>query len=279
MSKKTETDGMLAGRIADLARSSEYEVKTSAFLSPAEQKAAYDAAARERASHRLAFWGGAPECERRLAVFLPDWVAPDKAFGGVFDGAREEIIAELSSEGVTDRTLSGAIVPLEVTGSAYSKLDHRDYLGAVIALGIERDALGDIIVTSPSCAVIFALAGAARAIEEELSSVGRESVSVKRAELPEGFRAIREFEAITDTVMSPRLDAIVSALCKVSRDASGALVARGDVAHNYETALKPDAQLSRGDIIAVRGYGKYIYDGDRGVNRRGRLRIDARKYV
>ena len=279
MSKKNETDTMLAGRISDLARSSEYEVRTSVFLTPAEQKAAYDAALRAGASDRLAFWGGAPECERRLAVFLPEWMTPDSSFGGAFDEAREEIITELSSEGVVDRTLSGAIVPLEVTGSAYSELDHRDYLGAVLALGLERDAVGDIIVTSPSGAVIFALAGAARAIEEELSSVGRESVSVRRAELPAGFRATREFEAITDTVMSPRLDAIVSALCRVSRDASASMIARGDVALNYGTASKPDAQLSRGDVITVRGYGKYVYDGDRGVNRRGRLRIDARKYV
>ena len=279
MNKKTETDGMFAGRIQDLARSSEYEVKTSAFLSPAEQKAAYDAALRAGASGRLAFWGGAPGCERRLAVFLPDWMTPDKAFGGAFDGAREEIITDLSADGVTDRTLSGVIVPLEVSGSAYTELSHRDFLGAVTALGLERSAVGEIIVTSPSCAVIFALSGAARVIEEELSSVGRESVTVKRADLPDGFRAEREFEAITDTVMSPRLDAIVSALCKVSREASGALVAHGDVALNYETSSKPDAGVVRGDVITVRGYGKYIYDGDRGVNRRGRLRIDARKYI
>ncbi len=279
MSKKTETDTMLAGRIADLARTSEYEMRNTPFLSPAEQKAAYDAASRAGAAGRLAFWGGAPECERRLAVFLPEWMAPDASFGGAFDSAREDIITELSDEGVADRTLSGVIVPVEVSGSAYSELGHRDYLGAVTALGIERDAVGDIIVTSPSESVIFALAGAARVIEEELSSVGRESVSVRRAELPAGFRASREFEAITDTVMSPRLDAIVSALCRVSRDASASLVACGDVALNYETASKPDAQLCRGDVITVRGYGKYIYDGDRGVNQRGRLRIDARKYV
>ena len=276
---KTESGGMFAGRISDLARSSEYEVRTSPFLSPAEQKTAYDAAVADGAAWRLAFWGGAPDCERRLAVFLPEWMMPEKTFCGAFDPAREEVIADLAEQGVTDRYLSGAIVPLEVAGSAYTELSHKDYLGASLALGLERDALGDIITTSPSSAVIFATPSASRVLTEELLSVGRERVTVRAAELPATFRAVREFEAITDTVMSPRLDGIVRALCKMSREAASEKVLCGDVMLNYETATKPDAAVVRGDVITVRGYGKYIYDGDRGVNRRGRLRIDARKYV
>ena len=270
---------MFAGRISDLARSSEYEARTSVFLTPAGQKAAYDAAREAGAAWRLVFWGGAPGCERRLAVFLPEWMMPERTFGGAFDPAREEVISDLAEQGVTDRYLAGAIVPLEISGSAYTELSHKDYLGASLALGLERDALGDIIITSPSSAVVFATPAASRVLIEELSSVGRERVTVREAELPESFRAAREFEAITDTVMSPRLDGIVRALCNISREAASEKVLCGDVMLNYETASKPDAEVVRGDVITVRGYGKFIYDGDRGVNRHGRLRIDARKYV
>lgn len=277
MSTKSD-GGMFAGRISDLARLSEYEIKTSSFLTPAEQKAALDAARAEGADGRLAFWGGAPECERRVAVFLPDWMAPDAKYGGAFDPAREDVISELELSGVIDG-MTDFVVAVTVSGSAYAELEHRDYLGAVTALGIERSAVGDIIVTSKSGAVIFATPAAARVLGEELTSVGRERVTAAATPLPAGFRVEREYEAITDTVMSPRLDGIVRALCNISREAASELVARGDVQLNYEVATKPDAEVKRGDVLSVRGYGKYIYDGDRGVNRRGRLRIDARKYV
>ena len=266
------------GRVFDLARSSEYEIKTSRFLTPAEQKAALDAAASCGAAERCLFWGGAPGCERRLAVFVPEWLAPDKSPGGAFDPEREDAIKEMIMEGTADgEELS--VTPVSISGSAYSELTHRDYLGALIALGIDRDSLGDIIVTAPSSAYVFALPGAAKLIGSELSSVGREKVAVTSGALPDGFRVEREYEVITDTVMSPRLDGIVKAPCNVSRETASELVSHGDVSVNYTVSLKPDAEIVKGDILSVRGYGKFIYDGDRGVNRRGRLRIDARKYI
>lgn len=271
--------GMLEGRIADLIKTSEYTPKTSCFLTPAEQRAAFDAARRDGSADRCFFWGGAPECERRAAVFLPDWLTPDETFGGAFDERRERALRELLAEGADSGEVSGAIVPVEISGSAYSELGHRDYLGAITALGLERDAVGDIVITGASSAVVFAIPGAAKLMISELVSVGREQVTVTQAQLPAGFRVEREYEAITDTVMSLRLDGVVRALCKVSREAASDLVEGGDVSLNYMTVVKTDAPVEKGDILSVRGYGKFIFDGDRGVNRRGRLRIDARKYV
>lgn len=279
MSGKGDSEAkILEGRIADLVRSSEYEIKTSRFLTPAEQKTAFDTVKGAGAEGRCLFWGGVPGCERRLAVFVPEWAAPDVVLGGAFDSEREETLKEMISDG-TAQEASEAVTPLEISGSAYSELTHRDYLGALIALGIERDSIGDIIVEAPSSAIVFALPGAAKLIEKELSSVGREKVTVKVCRLPEEFRVEKEFEAITDTVMSPRLDGIVKALCNISREDASKLVEQGDVSVNYAEMTKPDAEVVKGDILSVRGYGKFIYDGDRGVNRRGRLRIDARKYI
>ena len=279
MSGKNDIENKIfEGRIFDLVRSSEYEIKTSRFLTPAEQKAAFDAAGNGGAAERCLFWGGAPGCERRLAVFVPEWLAPDTKQGGAFDPAREEAVKEMIAEGTVDGELL-PVLPVSISGSAYSELTHRDYLGALIALGIERDSIGDIIVTAPSSAYVFALPGAAKLMENELTSVGREKVNVTVKPIPDGFRIEKEYEVITDTVMSPRLDGIVKALCNVSRERAAELVEGGDVALNYTVEDRPDAAVEKGDVISVRGFGKYIYDGDRGVNRRGRLRIDARKYV
>ena len=84
---------------------------------------------------------------------------------------------------------------------------------------------------------------------------------------------------LTDTVMSARLDGIVKAFCKITREEASDLVEKGDVTLNYITETRTDKIIVKGDVLSVRGHGKFIYDGDRGVNRRGRLRIDARKYV
>lgn len=271
---------MLEGRISDLARSSEYEVKRSGFLTPAEQRAALDAARANGDGGRCFFWGGVAGCERRAALFLPEWMTGDFCDrGGAFDESREEFVKELTDSGADGGEIAKLFAPLEISGSPYTELSHRDYLGALLSLGLERDAIGDIFPTGPSGAVVFATPEAAELILSDLVSVGREKVSVTRAELPASFRITREFEAITDTVMSIRLDGVVKALCNISREAASDLVLSGDVSVNYVVAAKPDMSLEKGDVISVRGYGKYIFDGDRGVNRRGRIRIDARKYV
>ncbi len=271
---------MLEGRVSDLLRASAYSVKTSCFLSPAEQNAVFDVARALGDGERCFFWGGAPECERRVAVFLPDWMASGAGeLGGAFDPRREEALAEFIESGADDGALAEAIIPLEISCGAYGELCHRDYLGALTALGVERDAIGEIVTTSPSSAIVFAAPAAAALIERELTSVGREKVTVMRDALPEGFRIEHEYETITDTVMSLRLDGIVRTLCKISRESAAELVLSGDVSVNYSVAEKPDAAVEKGDVISVRGYGKFIFDGDRGVNRRGRLRIDARRYV
>ena len=273
-------DRMFGGRIRDLIESSEYSMKISRFLTPAEQAEAFDIARSEGADGRCFFWGGAPGAERRCAVFLPEWMLlEDVPTGGAFDEGREETFREIVESGADSGETGEQIAAVRIEGSAYSEFSHRDYLGALTALGIERDSIGDVCPDSPSSAYVFALASSSRLICSELSSVGRERVTATAAELPRDFRIEKEYEPISGTVMSARLDGVVRVLCNISREAAAELVAHGDVTLNYFVEMKPDRTLERGDVISVRGYGKFIYDGERGVNRRGRLRIDARKYV
>ena len=273
-------DRMFGGRIGDLIASSEYTLRISHFLTPAEQAEAYSIARASGAGERCFFWGGAAQTERRCALFLPEWMIPDgTAPGGAFDEAREEAVREIIDSGADSGEIGSLIVALRTESGAYSELTHRDYLGALTALGIERDSIGDIFVDSPSSSYVFALASAASYIVSELSSVGKERVAATFAKLPHGFRIEREYEPISETVMSPRLDGVVRVLCRISREDAAELVEKGDVSVNYSVVTKTDRTLERGDIISVRGHGKYVYDGDRGVNRRGRLRIDARKYI
>ena len=278
--KRSSADRMFGGRIGDLAASSEYTVRISHFLTPAEQAEAYNIARACGAGERCFFWGGAAGAERRCAVFLPEWMRPDGTSpGGAFDEAREDSLREIMDSGADSGEIASAVAAVRIESGAYSELTHRDYLGALTALGLERDSIGDIFVDSPSSAYVFALSSAASFIASELTSAGRERVTAAAAVLPRGFRIEKEYEPVSETVMSPRLDGVVRVLCKIPREDAAELVGKGDVSVNYSPVTKPDRIIERGDIISVRGYGKFIYDGDRGVNRRGRLRIDARKFI
>lgn len=278
--KSRQADKIFEGHIRDLTVSSEYQICISEFLTPLEQRCAFDTACAEGAGDRCFFWGGVPDTERRRAVFLPDWLCPEYRISGLaFDTLREEHLHELIKSGADGGEISSCCVPVEISAGGFSVLGHRDYLGAVLSLGLERDALGDIAVIDSYTAVVFTTPKASLLILSDLKRIGNDAVKVRVASLEDSFRIPREYEVITETVMSTRLDGIVKALCKITREKASELVEKGDVTLNYVAEQRLDRQIVKGDIISVRGYGKFIYDGDRGINRRGRLRIDARKYI
>lgn len=280
VSKKRADGNIFNGHIRDIVSSAEYEVKISEFLSPLEQRMAFEVALSEGAVQRCFFWGGIPEAERRRMVILPDWMTPDHSCApSAFDPLREEVIREVASGGADSGEIYASCVPVEIFAGAFEELEHKDYLGSVLALGLDRSVIGDIAVIDPHSAVIFADANVEDYIIQNLVKVKNDTVKVCRASLEDSFRIPREFEVLSETVMSPRLDGIVKALCKVSREEASSLVEKGEVTLNYMEETRCDKTVENGDVISVRGHGKFIYDGDRGVNRRGRLRIDARKYV
>ncbi len=275
-----KTDPMLKGRISDLITASEYTVKTGGFLTPLEQRIAFDTARSEGAEYRCFFWGGAGDAERRVLVMLPDWLTPEKPLlCGPFDEEREDALREIMASGADSGEIREAVCAVEITSGNFKALEHKDYMGALLGLGIKRETLGDIVPLESGRAVAFLLPAAADFICQNLEKAGREGVKAEKVTLPDSYRIPREFETLTDTVMSVRLDGIVKALCKVSREEAKELVEKGEVTLNYICETESDRQISKGDVISVRGYGKFIYDGDRGVNRRGRIRFDARKYI
>lgn len=280
ISKNNSQNKILEGHIRDIITSSEYETGISEFLSPLEQRIAYDVAYSVGAAQRCFFWGGVPEAQRKRCVIIPDWMTADGVlFSSPFDNERELFIREIASSGADDGKINESCVSLEFSSSVYAELEHRDYLGAILSLGLERGTVGDIAVLGKHSAVAFVSPEAAKLIISNMERVKNDTVQIRPFEAEPSFRIPCEYKALTDTVMSARLDGIVKALCKISRDDAASLVEKGDVTLNYLTETKADKIIVKGDILSIRGYGKFVYDGDRGVNRRGRLRIDARKYV
>ena len=216
------------------------------------------------------FYGGYPSAERTMLCFFPSYTRYS-----VSD--LTNIASELSDE------FEGTLVPIRIKTSGYVRLAHRDFLGALIGLGIDRGALGDII-TDEDGAVAFALPSVAKLIESELTYIGRDKVKVCPASLPAGFDYQREFKTVSGTVASPRLDAVVSEIAATSRDSAKLLISQGLVEHNHFTADRPDREVFGGDIISIRKTsgtkgGKFIIDKIDELSSKGRIRLSARRYI
>ena len=156
-------------------------------------------------------------------------------------------------------------------------LSHRDFLGALMSLGITRESVGDILIESGR-AVIFVYHDVARYVKEQLSTVGRVGVTVS-----EGFSTplpqLSKKTECSATVASSRLDCVVSALVSCSRTAAATLIADGDVSVNSAGCKKTTKTLESGDRVTVRRKGKFEILSLDDHSKKGRLILKYNKFI
>ena len=157
------------------------------------------------------------------------------------------------------------------------KLTHRDFLGALLNLGIERATLGDIIIRD-NVGYVFAEERIAEFITGELSRVKRTDVKAKVVDfLPEGELYKTEQKRIQ--IQSERLDATVAKVFSLSREDAQALVKRSLVFVNGKETQSSSYTPKPGDKISVRGHGRFIYQGFDSTSRKGKLNDIVLLYV
>ncbi len=273
MSQPSLSRTPLQARLDDLIEKAERgSTAVLPFLSPHDARVAKRLIEARGLSGQAWFFGGYEGAERVCLFLLPDYMtamlpcAPAEA-------PAEELQALLCEE------LAGAVVPLSVTGSGYRTLTHRDYLGAVLNLGLERDALGDIAVQNERRAILFCSRTVAAFLCTHLERVASDAVRCAPCTLDEGFTDGRSYRPISDTVASPRLDCVVAALTNLSREAAQSAIRTGLVEVEYEPEERSDAILTPPLVLTVRGHGKYILRAFEGETRKGRLRLRADQLV
>ncbi len=259
---------LFSARVLELSRRADRgEIALGDFLTPKEIRAASGILLSEGKRGNFAFIGGYRTAERARLCCLPDYM--------LYGAESDDDVYLVAVAAAADE-----ISVLRVAGSGYRVLSHRDFMGAVLNLGIKRHVLGDIIVDGDGFgAYIFCDAKIGKFIADSLSRVAVDAVKAEIVSLPEGFAPERKTEPVNDTVASPRADCVVAALVNVPRDRAKSLITSGLVDVNYETLTKPDSEIEAGDIISVRGEGKFRINGFDGMTRRGRLRLAAEKFV
>ncbi len=196
-------------------------------------------------------------------------------YGG-YDNAERKML------GISAQTPSVHNFPIQAVNikakADVKNLTHRDYLGAIMSLRISRDNLGDIIL-SDSGAVLFVHARVADIIVEELCEIGRVSVSVQRlsdGEIPQIALAQRAKKTVS--VTSLRLDVLLSAISKLSRSNAAQTVASKGVQVNNLCVQSVHFKLMCGDVIAVKGRGKYKITQIGGKSKKGNTFVEYEEY-
>ena len=241
----------LLRRAEDLSRrcAKKWEMTETGFLTPAErlllQKRFFPD---DGVSMR--FFGGYDDCERSVAFFLP--------------------------EGEDEEQIRSALRAVHYR-AYFGEPGHRDYLGALLASGISRDRIGDIVIDGAD-ADVFCLPGILGHLLT-VERIGR--VSVRAEEIaPEDVRPPkRETKETRFTVMSLRLDAVASGMFRLSRTACAKLIDEGLLSLNYSVCTKADAPVREGDVLSLRGHGKGVVAELGGSSRKGRIFITAEVYV
>ena len=174
-------------RAFEMWRASDYRCAVTDFLSPGEKLEIYTefCARSGNGMERCFFWGGCRGTERGAAVFLPEWCMPENAprHAMPLDEERTAFFADyLRDNPAVLQEIP--IVPLSVRGSGFRSLGHRDFMGGILSLGVDRAVIGDIAVLSESEALVFAA--------ERIASKAPSPRNFRKEEVvPSGFSEIQ----------------------------------------------------------------------------------------
>ena len=155
-------------------------------------------------------------------------------------------------------------------------LNHRDYLGALMNLGIERENLGDIFIKGKT-GYVFCLDRIADYIMENLSQVRHTHVKLRILEDEEEFIQ-KEIEELAVTAASERIDGVIAKIYNLSRSQSIEHFRAKKIYVNSRLCENNSYQLKNGDVISVRGYGKFVYNGVEYQTKKGKLSVKVGIY-
>lgn len=243
---------LLAARFQDLARIAQDSgrARFSPFLNERQQMLAQETVRQKHLGGHL-LYGGFPDATRQVLGFFPEWQLPEEQ--------------------------TFPIVPVAIRLPAGVEASHRDVLGSLLSLGIKREGVGDILFSQRRCDV-FVLEPLAPLLVDELVKIGGAGVRCATG-VPGEYANRQEYKSISGTVRSARMDALVAILTGLARDKATALLSAELVQRNYQPVRSASGAFAPGDVISIRGYGKYRVDAIDSPTKKGRLPVSCRKYL
>ena len=204
-------------------------------------------------------YGGYPDSERKILIAYPE-------------NYTEEMIAKNYSKFLK-------VVKIELSEEEKGKYTHRNYLGGIVKLGLKREKVGDILVAENGADIIV-VSEFAEILTKELPTLTRfENATITIDEIKNIRKREIKIENIEIIVPSLRMDNIVSDLARTSRSKAAQIIAQERVFVNGQNETKVSKQIKLGDIITIRGKGRFIIKEFKGTTRSGRTVILIEKYI
>ncbi|EJX08042.1 RNA-binding S4 domain protein [gut metagenome] len=251
---QNDREKLIMKRVDDLCRIAESRgiARYTGFLSDREQMLA-QAALNRNSWQEYSFEGGLPNAERKLLCIKP---------------------ADSDSEPPI------CCIRIKCAQSGSQNVSHKDYLGSLLGLGLERSSVGDILPFDDGKtkgAYVAVLESTAEIICSELCSVGRLNVRAEHYDGPIPSQAVRR-EVLTATVSSLRGDAVIAAMLHCGRGRAAQLLSGGTVEINHIVVTSAHTPVYEGDVFTIRGIGRYKLTALGGKSRKDRLFIKYFKY-
>ena len=204
-------------------------------------------------------YGGFEQAERKLIVIYP--------------GKFNSMVVEKNLSNIVQ------IVRIELPDDLKGKYTHRDYLGAVIKLGVERKKIGDIIADNNGADIIVEN-DITKFLLENLGTLTRFSKSSINVQNIQDLRPVEiRKEELEIIVSSMRLDNVISELARCSRNKALEIINTERVFVNFENEIKKTKQIKSGDMVTIRGKGRFFIKDIVGQTRSGRYVIKIEKFV
>ncbi|SKA76964.1 RNA-binding protein YlmH, contains S4-like domain [Clostridium sp. USBA 49] len=193
---------------------------------------------------------------------------------GIFEEAERKMLAFFN-----DIIYSYPINVIKIKNkSKFQKLEHRDYLGAIIGLGIKREKFGDLIIKDDICYGTFCK-DISYYVISNLNYVGKCPCTVELVNENEYKNIKANTENLYIITTSLRLDSVVGSLCNISRSKAVSIINNGKVLVDYNEIYEKDKSIELNTVITIRGYGKFKIINIIGSTQKGRLKLQISKYV
>ncbi len=246
-------EALLRKRIEELARVCyQRDIPTHTDFLNLNEQTIFHSMIRSIPEVRHFLTGGYAMAERKVVCFLPSYALDEEAPISCMEV--EPLNARFAEE-----------------------LSHRDYLGALMNLGIDRSKIGDILVQDKK-AYVFVMDDMSAYLAENLISVRKTTVKTKISPAMEMSIEPR-FEQMEGSIASERLDNILAFVYRCSRGKIVPYVEGEKVFVNGRLTVKSSAVLKPGDIVSVRGLGKFRYLGIQNETKKGRLFVAAERFI
>lgn len=204
-------------------------------------------------------WGGYETAERKVLILYPEKF--------------NQVMVEKNYNKIM------SIIRITLPETEKGKYTHRNYLGGIIKLGLEREKVGDILVQNDGADIIV-LEESKKFLAQELSNLKRfENSTITEKKLEEIIEVVPKKEEIKIIVPSLRLDNFVSDLAKTSRTKAIEIIKSERVFINGKLETKTSKSIKEKDTITIRGKGRFIVKEFMGNTRSGRTIVAIEKFV